>query len=490
MVRGAALLIFAILSWALPAYSDVTYYFMDNSGSMTQYREGEDGVDREVEALIRQSPAASEIYVQYFRGETKTDCESSVSLPSEPVQLSEDFTLDPGSAGGSTLIVNAVSALHEIDSESDSRIVLYTDGSSEDSVCETPQLICSALLKLQQERPRIRFKFEAPKSLRERGEPVLSCAGLLPFDRPFAAQDDGAENVEGSNETRIVWLPLIAMLMLPLLVVVPFIINIISIRRFTVDIETADKIFDPNKTLTSNEIAAYWISAIVIAVNVVVIVACYIVNPDARDTHIHWFDAANKPLLSIMYAYAYTVVLGWYVVERMRDSHARKQNEWKVNFAESVRQFEVSEVSRIQGLFASARREQDEYERRLIGDARSKLEAEASDEWEANQQRILELSNRAQTIKSRIDRALGEVTTYQLLGEYQNASLDDYDGIAELLLDSGRIDGELAREIKRFFAAWSNLLDQLPRIDGRLERTLDEFDLCAFDADGAPQQKT
>ena len=257
MIKGAALLIFASLSWALPAYSDVTYYFVDNSGSMTQYREGEDGVDREVEALIRQSPVGSELYVQYFRGETKTDCESSVLLPNEPIQVSEDFTLDPGSAGGSTLIVNAVSALHEIDAESEARVVLYTDGSFEDSVCETPQLICSALLELQRERPRLRFKFEALRLLRERGEPVLSCAGLIPFDRPLAEQDHGNENGEGGNEPRIVWLSLIAMLLLPLLVVVPFIINIISIRRFTVDIETADKIFDPNKTLVSKEIGAY-----------------------------------------------------------------------------------------------------------------------------------------------------------------------------------------------------------------------------------------
>ena len=489
MIRGAALLIFAILSWALPAHSDATYYFVDNSGSMTQYREGEDGVDREVEALVRQSPVGSELYVHYFRGETKTDCESSILLPSEPVQVSEDFTLDPGSAGGSTLIVNAVSALHEIDAESEAHVVLYTDGSFEDSVCETPQLICRALLELQRERPLVRFKFEAPRALRNRGEPVLSCAGLLPFDRPLTVQRDGNENGERGNEPRIVWLSLIAMLLFPILLVVPFLINIMSIRRFTVDIETADKVFDPNKTLVPREIWAYWISGFVIVVTILVVVACYIFNPDARDTHIHWFNAANKPLLSIIYAYAYTVVVGWYVIERMRDSHARKQNEWKVNFAESVRQFEVSEVSRIQSQFARARREQDDIERSLISDTLSQLEDEAGDEWESNQQRILELSNRVQTIKARIDRALGEVTTYKELKENQNASFADYEGIAKLLRDSERIDGELERGIKRFFAAWSNLLGRLPRIDGRQERIINEFDVSAFDADDDPQQE-
>ena len=492
MIRRAILLFLASVSWVLPAFPQATYYLVDNSGSMTSYREGENGVDREVEGLIRGSPAGSEVYVQYFRGNAMTDCESPVSLPDEPVLVSDDFTLDPRSAGGSTLIVHAVSALYGIDAESDAAVVLYTDGSFEDSVCESPKQICSALLDLQRDRPRIRFKFEAPKSLRERGAPVLSCAGLKPFDQP-AAGDGTEENSEGGEEPNenaarderdqsIVWPPLIALLLLPLFVVVPFVINILSIRRFTVDIETADRIFDPNKKLIIKEVWAYCVSVGVIMMMIAVIVAYYVLEPDARDTHLHWFDAANKPLLSIVYAYAYTVVLGWYFVERMRDSHARKQNEWKVSYNESVRQFEVSEVSRIHGMFATARRDRDEYEHRRIGDARSQLEADASAESESVQQRILELSNHIQAVKSRIDRALGEVTSYQVLRGYQNASFTDYDGIAELLLESKMIDNQLAREVKRLFAAWSNLLDRLPRIDARIERAIMEFDLSGFDA--------
>jgi len=496
MIRRAVLLFLASVSWVLSAFPQATYYLVDNSGSMTNYREGENGVDREVEGLVRRSPTGSEVYVQYFRGNTLADCESPVSLPDEPVLVSDDFTLDPKSAGGSTLIVHAVSALYGIDAESDATVVLYTDGSFEDSVCESPQQICSALLDLQRDRPRIRFKFEAPKSLRESGAPVLSCAGLEPFDQPAAGDgtegsserdvEDKRHAVDDESDRSIVWPPLIALLLLPLFVVVPLVINILSIRRFTVDIETADKIFDPNKKLITEEVWAYLASVAVIMVTVGVIVAYYALDPDARDTHLHWFDAANKPLLSIVYAYAYTVVLGWYFVERMRDSHARKQNEWKVSYNESVRQFEVSEVSRIQGIFATARRNRDEYERRIIGNARSQLEADASAESESVQQRILELSNHMQAVKSRIDRALGEVTSYQVLRGYQNASFADYDGVAELLLESKMIDNQLALEVKRLFAAWSNLLDRLPRIDARLEQTIMEFDPSNFDAvDGA-----
>tara|TARA_R110000744_G_scaffold340507_1_gene445758 strand:+ start:533 stop:2035 length:1503 start_codon:yes stop_codon:yes gene_type:complete len=500
VIRSAALLFLASVIWVLPAFPDATYYLVDNSGSMTNYREGENGVDREVEGLVRGNPTGSEVYVQYFRGNTMMDCESPVSLPDEPVLVSNDFTLDPRSAGGSTLILHAVSALYGIDAETDAAVVLYTDGSFEDSVCETPQQICSALLDLQRDRPRMRFKFEAPKLLRESGAPVLSCAGLKPFDQPAASDgtegiseegDDANKNAAGDERDQsIVWPPLIALLLLPLFAVVPFVINILSIRRFTVDIETADKIFDPHKKLITEEVQAYWAAAAVIIVTLAVIVAYYVLNPDARDTHLHWFDAANKPLLSIVYAYAYTVVLGWYFVERMRDSHARKQNEWKVSYNESVRQFEVSEVSRIQGMFATARRDRDEYERRLIGDARSQLEAEASTESESIQQQILELSNHMQAVKSRIHRALGEVASYQNLRGYQNASFTDYDSVAELLLISNKIDNQLAREVRRVFATWSNLLDKLPRIDTRLERIIMEFDLSAFDSvDGAKEEQ-
>jgi len=79
MIRRAVLLFLASVSWVLPAFPQATYYLVDNSGSMTSYREGENGVDREVEGLIRGSPAGSEVYVQFFRGNAMTDCESPVS---------------------------------------------------------------------------------------------------------------------------------------------------------------------------------------------------------------------------------------------------------------------------------------------------------------------------------------------------------------------------------------------------------------------------
>lgn len=67
MIRRAVLLFLASVSWVLPAFPQATYYLVDNSGSMTSYREGENGVDREVEGLIRGSPAGSEVYVQFSR---------------------------------------------------------------------------------------------------------------------------------------------------------------------------------------------------------------------------------------------------------------------------------------------------------------------------------------------------------------------------------------------------------------------------------------
>jgi len=474
-----SLLILGLLSLSIPATAEPTFFLVDNSGSMTSLRVGELGVDTEVRDFVRNSTPGSEFFITYFRGLNKDDCESEVTLPDTPVLASRSFELSPESAGGSTLLVKAIRALKQLEPSQHGEVVMYTDGNFEDGACHTSAQVCQAVSGLKASHPNLMFRFEAPPLMRIRAAPVMRCAGLDGVaSNPIEARRTLVEDInihfeqsDAGGSNKIFWWPLLALGFLPIFLVVPGIIHIITVRRYTIAIQESDEVGNPNKKLEPRDYWRYGVVALLIAASVGTIFGYYVLEPLARDTHVHWFSSANQPLLAIVYAYTYTVVTGWYFVERMNDGHARKNKEWRIKEQRTIERFETSQVSDIQVRYAQSRQQQD-----IEDNATVKL---AIDDFGEDESTVASLQNTQDLVRgilSFIDAKFGEITEYKEVRTLQNVSLSSPDRVLDTLVTAKKIDRAQQRELKTVLGRWARFVQKLPQYDGRLAAQILEFD--------------
>lgn len=481
-----AILFGIMLAWtAFQAHGEPVYFLVDNSGSMADLR---DSVDAEIESLVSEEFAASKVSVTYFQGTAEGDCLSPVTInPAAPPKL--PLTLKPPSAQGSTLIVKAIESLRQIPSGEAATVHLYTDGSYADSVCETPEGICAALAALKVDRPLIDFSFQHPPAVRNAGAPVLSCAEPAPTIEVSAGtltikSDDGstaAEHEAGGDDSgaggkadqgATHHMPtILSWAAIPWLIVGLLAMNTFARRRFTKAIEESDEIQDPT---SKPEPLEKWTVRLLHALLVAAVLCLIFFAFFGQRTWVSFvtvYNEANRPLLAIVFAWALTVVSGWYFVERMKDMQARQSKTWRLNHASALRRNEVREVGRIKDLLTSRLSEHQNLE--SLGILRQREFIADDDNWG----RVEAVSAKVELVRTRLSEMVAEVDAFSVLDRHQTATYANARSITRLLIAAGKLDTEAADGANAFFENWKGFLRKLPTIDVRLETAILAFQI-------------
>ena len=470
-MRRTVFSIAALLLWGQQAVAESHYVLVDNSGSMTSFRES---VDEEIRRMIAGDLSGADVSVTYFQGDSDTDCEGAVSII-PPRSADESFVLDPPSANGSTLIARAIDALRQDVPDEEASITLYTDGSYSDSVCETPEEICASLAKLRSERPLLDFEFAYPPAIRAAGRAVLSCAGEL---RASDATLPVIEESAGADWKVPTWPAVVAWSAIPWIFVLLLALNTVSRRRYTKDIEQSNEIDNPRNTATKTEKWAYRAMFAGLVVCTLCLLAFSIVGPTTWNAFSLVYQEANRPLLAIIFAWALTVVTGWYFVERLNDTQARQEKQWRINHASVLERAEAREVSRIRGTLASRYAEQQDRDWPVI----LRVQEGLSDE---DRDRLSNLASHVDSIRARLSELIGEVQSFAVLDRYESASYGNPRSIVGLLIAAEKLDAEIEDDVTSLLDNWGRLLRRLPRIDESLEREILSFDIARLGAAGA-----
>lgn len=462
------IIIFAILCLSIGKFSfaqDGTersnanhYLLIDNSGSMAKYRES---VDTEVADNITNQLLGENVSVTHFRGIDRDDCESAVTL-SALQKYAERPEFAPPIADGSTLIVNAIGALSTLDPDQAASVTLYTDGTYEDNECETPEDVCAHVQSLRTSHPLIDFRFQYPDAIRRTGRLVFSCAGNVSEQAP--AIETGEEETEVKARMPM-WPAVVSWSFLPWILVSLLAANIVSRRRYTKLIEQSYEIEDPKNEETSKEKTARrsLLGLLAISVGSLVIFSFSFFGSITFPAFVVVYEEANRPLLAIVFAWALTVVSGWYFVEWMNDTRARQDRKWRVNQKTALERAEAKEVSRIQeSLMNRFTEQQDRESARIL-----RVQDALSDDEKA---RLSELILKVDSVRGQISEKVASVTSFKVLDRHQSATYSNLRSILRLLEASGNITAELNTEITLFFNNWERLLTRLPSLNDQLEQ--------------------
>lgn len=458
--------VFVCLSIGIPSIaqenSDVSdanhYLLIDNSGSMASYRES---VDAEVADYIATELLGQNVSVTHFRGLDRDDCESKVIIrPLERYSARPQFA--PPIADGSTLIVNALEALSSLDPAEPASVKLYTDGAYDDNDCETPEDVCAQVQRLRTTHPLIDFRFQYPEAIRTSGQLVFSCAAEI----QERAASIKPENTATKPKPRApIWPAVVSWSVVPWILVSLLAVNIFSRRRYTKQIEQSYDIEDPKNVETANEkIARRGLLGLLAAAGLVLVVFSFY-EGTTFPAFLLVYEEANRPLLAIVFAWALTVVSGWYFVERMNDTRARQDRKWRVNERTAIERAEAKEVSRIQESFVNRLTDQQDREAARVLRVQDVLS-------EDEKTRVSELILKVDFVRAQISERIASVTSFKVLDRHQSATYSNLRSLLRLLEQSGQLSLEAKAELIAFFQNWERLLGRLPTLNERLEQKI------------------
>ncbi|WP_430402501.1 hypothetical protein [Hyphomonas sp.] len=436
---------------------------------MTSFRES---VDEEIRQTVERELEGSDVSVTYFQGANDNDCESDVTIATPDI-VGEPFILDPPSAGGSTLIVTALKALRDIQTEEQTLVTLYTDGSYADSVCETPEDICSALADLRRSKPQLDFNFAYPPAIRTAGRPVLSCAGE-PSTSLGLAEEVSTDPPEDVSEVPV-WPSIAAWSVIPWVFVFLLALNTMSRRRHTKHIEESYEIEDPKKSVTKSEWRAYTALWIVLGLAALCLLVYAFRGPTTWRAFGLVYEEANRPLLAIVFAWVLTVVSGWYFVEVLNDIRARQNKQWRINHTSALERAEAKEVARIKELIS----DRYSYQQDRDGSVALRVQEKLSNE---ERERFSMLFSKVESIRARLLEMIGEVQSYAILDKNDGATFSNPRSISRLLTAAYKLDKPVGDEVTSLLEDWRRLLGKLPTIDVTIESNLLSFDLQKLSA--------
>lgn len=469
MRRIILLFVGLFFSAGLSAVAEPTYFLVDNSGSMTSFRES---VDEEIRHTVETELLGADVSITYFQGSGDGDCESDVEI-AKPDIAGEPFVFDPPSAGGSTLIVRALNALRDIESEEQTSVTLYTDGSYTDSVCESPEDICSALVDLRLKKPQLIFDFAYPPAIRAAGRPVLSCAANPTPSSELAEEVSTIRSDEVSEVP--VWPSIAAWSVIPWIIVFLLALNTMSRRRHTKHIEESYEIEDPKKINTRREMWAYRALFALLGIAGLCLLVFALIGPTTWRAFGLVYEEANRPLLAIVFAWALTVVSGWYFIEVLNDNRARQNKQWRINHTSALERAEAKEVARIQELISDRFSKQQDSDRSVGLSVHEKL----SDE---ERERLSTLFLKVESTRARLSEMIGEVRSYGILDKHDGATFYNPRSITRLLFTADKLDKPTGNEVTSFLEDWRRLLGKLPAIDQTIENRILSFDLSKLSA--------